>query len=101
MREAEHSETKVSFGSIAHRFSGYDKSGISVATPFKAKGVINTQFVHMSSGWKMSVMVCEDGPWPVAGAVECQLTGIIHSADSSGLRVWRSRCKVITPRLKW
>lgn len=53
------SETEI-FGNIAHRLSGYAKSGTRSNTPFQAKGVISTQFVRTPSGWKMSAMAWDD-----------------------------------------
>ena len=58
--EVELSETTVIFGNVAHRFSAYAKSGTSGGVPFKAQGMITTQFINTGSGWKMSCMAWDD-----------------------------------------
>ena len=58
--EAEMSETTVLFGNVAHRFSVYEKSGTQGGKPFKAKGMISTQFVNTPDGWRMSAMAWDD-----------------------------------------
>ena len=58
--EAELAATTEVFGNVAHRFSGYEKSGILKGVPFKAKGMISTQFVLVPTGWKISAMAWDD-----------------------------------------
>ena len=58
--EAELSESTVIFGSVAHRFSVYTKSGTSSGIAFDARGMITTQFVNTPEGWKMSAMAWDD-----------------------------------------
>ena len=58
--ESEISESTVIFGNVAHRFSAYSKSGTSDGIGFEARGMITTQFVHTSTGWKMSAMAWDD-----------------------------------------
>ena len=48
------------FGSVAHRFSAYTKSGTMKGVPFEARGMISTQFVLTPQGWKMSSMAWDD-----------------------------------------
>ncbi len=59
-REAELSEFTEIFGNVAHRFSGYVKSGTSKGMPFEVRGLISTQFVLTPSGWKISSMAWDD-----------------------------------------
>jgi len=54
--ESELSESTMVFGNVAHRFSAYAKSGTSSGTPFKARGMVTTQFINTPSGWKVSSM---------------------------------------------
>jgi hypothetical protein len=58
--EAELSATTEIFGNIAHRFSGYVKSGTLKGAAFEAKGLCSTQFVRTPAGWKMSSMAWDD-----------------------------------------
>ncbi|MEQ1639034.1 MAG: hypothetical protein ABL903_20420 [Methylococcales bacterium] len=58
--EVEISATTDVFGNIAHRFSVYAKSGTQKGVAFEAKGVISTQFVRTSNGWKISSMAWDD-----------------------------------------
>ena len=61
--EAELCETTEIFGKVAHRFNSYAKSGTMKGVPFKARGMISTQFVQTPSGWKISAMAWDDeGP---------------------------------------
>jgi hypothetical protein len=48
------------FGTIAHRFSTYAKSGILNGSSFEARGMISTQFILTPDGWRMSVMAWDD-----------------------------------------
>ena len=50
------------FGSIAHRFSEYRKSGFQHGKWFEGSGHKTTQFVRTSSGWRMSSMAWDDAP---------------------------------------
>ena len=59
-RESELSETTEIFGNVAHRFSAYAKSGTLKGLPFKARGMISTQFVLTPAGWKISAMAWDD-----------------------------------------
>lgn len=58
--ESELSESTVIFGNVAHRFSVYAKSGTSGGKPFEAQGMVTTQFVYTSAGWRMSAMAWDD-----------------------------------------
>nr|WP_245571060.1 GNAT family protein [Catelliglobosispora koreensis] len=58
--EWEVSERTEIFGSIAHRFSEYRKSGFLDGTWFEGSGRKTTQFVLTPSGWKMSSMAWDD-----------------------------------------
>jgi hypothetical protein len=59
-REAELSAKTEVFGNVAHRFSGYVKSGTLNGADFEAKGLISTQFVRTPAGWRMSAMAWDD-----------------------------------------
>jgi hypothetical protein len=59
-RETELGSETVSFGDVAHRFSGYEKSGTLRGVPFEGRGLISTQFVRTASGWRMSSMAWDD-----------------------------------------
>lgn len=59
-REVELSETTEVFGNVAHRFSAYAKSGTMRGVPFEARGMISTQFICTSQGWRMSAMAWDD-----------------------------------------
>jgi hypothetical protein len=48
------------FGNVAHRFSGYGKSGTQNEVPFEARGMISTQFIRTPQGWKISSMAWDD-----------------------------------------
>jgi hypothetical protein len=48
------------FGNVAHRFSTYEKSGVSGGAPFANKGMISTQFVWTVDGWRISSMAWDD-----------------------------------------
>ena len=43
-----------------HRFNAYAKSGTMNGVPFKARGMISTQFVLTPAGWKISAMAWDD-----------------------------------------
>ena len=61
-REWETSETTEIYGSIAHRFSEYRKSGYLNGEWFEGGGVKTTQFVKTPSGWKFSSLSWNDEP---------------------------------------
>jgi RimJ/RimL family protein N-acetyltransferase len=61
-REWETSETTEIYGSIAHRFSAYRKSGYLNGEWFEGRGMKTTQFVRTPSGWKMSSLAWDDEP---------------------------------------
>ena len=58
--EYELCETTQIFGNVAHRFSSYAKSGTLNGTSFTARGMISTQFVKTTEGWKISAMAWDD-----------------------------------------
>jgi steroid delta-isomerase-like uncharacterized protein len=58
--EAELTATTEAFGNVAHRFSGYVKSGTLNGVPFEARGLVSTQFVRTPVGWKISSMAWGD-----------------------------------------
>ena len=58
--ERELSETTEIFGNVAHRFSAYAKSGTLNGVSFEGRGMICTQFILTSAGWKMSAMAWDD-----------------------------------------
>ncbi|MFJ8312114.1 MULTISPECIES: DUF4440 domain-containing protein [unclassified Streptomyces] len=58
--EWEVAERTEVFGSIAHRFSEYRKSGFRDGTWFEGSGHKTTQFVRTPAGWRMSSMAWDD-----------------------------------------
>ena len=58
--EAALAGTTEIFGNVAHRSSGYVKSGTSKGVPFGANGWISAQFVRTPHGWRMSSMAWDD-----------------------------------------
>lgn len=48
------------FGTVAHRFSSYEKRGVQNGAEFEARGAISTQFVLTPDGWRMSSMAWDD-----------------------------------------
>ena len=48
------------FGTVAHRFSSYEKRGVQNGAAFEARGAISTQFVLTPDGWRMSSMAWDD-----------------------------------------
>ncbi|MCX4546190.1 GNAT family N-acetyltransferase [Streptomyces sp. NBC_01565] len=60
------------FGSIAHRFSEYRKSGFHDGEWFEGSGHKTTQFLRTPSGWKMSSLAWDDAPAARTPAVRCQ-----------------------------
>lgn len=59
-RETEAAEITEIFGRVAHRFSTYEKQGISNGVEFEAHGIISTQFILTETGWKISAMAWDD-----------------------------------------
>ncbi|GAA0588788.1 DUF4440 domain-containing protein [Streptomyces crystallinus] len=58
--EWEVAERTEIFGSIAHRFSEYRKSGCLNGEWFEGSGRKTTQFVRTPGGWRMSSMAWDD-----------------------------------------
>ncbi|MFD9306771.1 GNAT family N-acetyltransferase [Streptomyces sp. NPDC060048] len=58
--EWEVSERTEVFGTIAHRYSEYGKSGFLDGAWFEGSGRKTTQFVRTPAGWRMSSMAWED-----------------------------------------
>ncbi|RZT16804.1 hypothetical protein EV649_4337 [Kribbella sp. VKM Ac-2569] len=58
--EWEVSEQTEIYGSIAHRFSEYRKSGIQNGEQFEGGGHKTTQFVRTPAGWRISSIAWED-----------------------------------------
>ncbi|OAR27641.1 DUF4440 domain-containing protein [Streptomyces sp. ERV7] len=58
--EWEVAERTEIFGSIAHRFSEYRKSGCLKGERFEGSGRKTTQFVRTADGWRMSSMAWDD-----------------------------------------
>ncbi|MCX4785016.1 DUF4440 domain-containing protein [Streptomyces sp. NBC_01221] len=58
--EWEVAERTEIFGSIAHRFSEYRKSGFLDGEWFEGSGRKTTQFVRTPVGWRMSSMAWDD-----------------------------------------
>ncbi|GGZ30033.1 N-acetyltransferase [Streptomyces nitrosporeus] len=68
----EFSEWEVSarteiFGSVAHRFSEYRKSGTRDGVRFEGHGHKTTQFLRTRAGWRMSSMAWDDAPHRLPG----------------------------------
>lgn len=58
--EWEVAERTEIFGSVAHRFSQYRKSGFLNGAWFEGSGRKTTQFVRTPAGWRMSSMAWDD-----------------------------------------
>ncbi|GAA1536112.1 hypothetical protein GCM10009678_18150 [Actinomadura kijaniata] len=58
--EWEVSERTEIFGSIAHRFSEYGKSGYLDGEWFEGAGRQTTQFIRTATGWKMCAAAWDD-----------------------------------------
>ncbi|MFF3975934.1 DUF4440 domain-containing protein [Streptomyces sp. NPDC001828] len=58
--EWEVAERTEIYGSVAHRFSEYAKSGFHDGQWFEAVGRKTTQFVRTPAGWRMSSMAWDD-----------------------------------------
>jgi hypothetical protein len=50
------------FGSVAHRFSEYRKSGYRDGTWFEGSGSKTTQFLRTPAGWRMASLAWDDAP---------------------------------------
>jgi hypothetical protein len=59
-RETETAEITEIFGNVAHRFSAYEKHGVSAGTAIDGRGVISMQFIATPAGWKFSAMAWDD-----------------------------------------
>ena len=59
-REWETAEITELFGNIAHRFSTYEKAGVSAGNEVKGRGIISTQFIATPAGWKISALAWDD-----------------------------------------
>ncbi|MGW7432196.1 GNAT family N-acetyltransferase [Streptomyces sp. NPDC054861] len=60
--EWEVSERTEVFGSIAHRFSEYRKSGFLHGEWFEGSGHKTTQFLRTPAGWRMASLAWDDAP---------------------------------------
>jgi RimJ/RimL family protein N-acetyltransferase len=60
--EWEVAERTEIFGSVAHRFSEYRKSGFHHGEWFEGGGYKTTQFVRTPAGWRMSSLAWDDVP---------------------------------------
>lgn len=58
--EWETAERTEIFGSVAHRYSAYGKSGRRDGSWFEGGGRKTTQFVRTPAGWRMSAMAWTD-----------------------------------------
>jgi hypothetical protein len=59
-RETELRAITEVFGSVAHRFSTYEKRGTMNGTAIAGRGLISTQFVNTPGGWRISSMAWDD-----------------------------------------
>ncbi|HEU4783553.1 MAG TPA: hypothetical protein VFS83_09460 [Ktedonobacterales bacterium] len=59
-RESETAEITEIFGNVAHRFSLYEKHGLSADSTIEGRGVISIQFIATPTGWKISAMAWDD-----------------------------------------
>jgi hypothetical protein len=59
-RERETVEITEIFGNVAHRFSAYEKHGVSAGQENAGCGVISMQFIATPTGWKISSMAWDD-----------------------------------------
>ncbi len=60
LRESETAEITEIFGNVAHRFSVYEKHGLSAGAMIEGRGAISIQFIATSTGWKISSMAWDD-----------------------------------------
>ncbi|MFF3349075.1 GNAT family N-acetyltransferase [Streptomyces sp. NPDC002779] len=65
--EWEISERTEMFGSVAHRFSVYGKSGFRHGERFEGRGHKTTQYLRTPAGWRMCSMAWDDEPAPTSG----------------------------------
>ncbi len=64
--EAERTNVTEVFGKVAHRFSSYEKRGVTNGVAAEALGMVSTQFIMTPAGWRISAMVWDDeGPGQV------------------------------------
>lgn len=59
-KEVETAEITEIFGTIAHRFSTYEKYGTSKGSEFEGRGIIAFQFIMTDAGWKISSLAWDD-----------------------------------------
>jgi hypothetical protein len=58
--EHELAERTEIFGNIAQRFCLYEKSGVHLGQPFRARGVKSLQFLRTSGGWRIAAVAWDD-----------------------------------------
>jgi ketosteroid isomerase-like protein len=59
--ERESSQVTELFGNVGHRFSAYEKRGTRHGgRAFATRGMVSTQFVRTTSGWRISSMAWDD-----------------------------------------
>jgi hypothetical protein len=58
--EAERSDVTEVFGKVAHRFSVYEKRGVTNGVTAAALGMVSTQFIRTATGWRITAMVWDD-----------------------------------------
>ena len=85
--EVETAEATEVFGNFAHRFTAYSKRGTREGQSIAARGLISTQFVRTSGGWRMSSMAWDDER---PGLVIPDRLGTPGSRPRSTLEVWPS-----------
>jgi hypothetical protein len=59
-KETETAEITEIFGNIAHRFSAYEKYGVSAGKEIEGRGVISIQFIFAATIWKISSLAWDD-----------------------------------------
>ncbi|MDH5541018.1 MAG: hypothetical protein OEY03_16585 [Rhizobacter sp.] len=59
-RVTELSQTTEVFGGIAHRASGFVRSGVKAGQAFEVRGMIFMQFVQTPAGWRISAAAWDD-----------------------------------------
>ena len=58
--ERETSQVTERFGNVAHRFSTYSKRSEHAGAVAESDGIISTQFVKTTAGWRISAMAWDD-----------------------------------------
>ena len=58
--ERETSQVTERFGNVAHRFSTYSKRSEHTGAVAESDGIISTQFVKTTAGWRISAMAWDD-----------------------------------------